>query len=61
MTGVWCLLGHWLVHQPSVGGPIRRYGHRTLPFILIGFGIFILYQAGTFRLLGSGGFPINHS
>jgi hypothetical protein len=35
MTAVWCLLGHWLVHQPALGAPIRRYGHRTLAFILL--------------------------
>ncbi len=29
MTAIWCLLGHWLVHHPALGAPIRRYGHRT--------------------------------
>jgi cadmium resistance protein CadD (predicted permease) len=51
MTGVWCLLGHWLVHHRALGVPIRRFGSRTLPFLLIGFGIVILYTAGTFRLI----------
>jgi cadmium resistance protein CadD (predicted permease) len=51
MTALWCLLGHWLVHHPALGIPLRRYGHRTLPFLLIGFGIFILYSAGTFSLI----------
>jgi len=51
MTALWCLLGHWLVHHPALGIPLRHYGHRTLPFLLIGFGIFILYSAGTFSLI----------
>jgi cadmium resistance protein CadD (predicted permease) len=51
MTALWCLLGHWLVHHPKLGVPIRRYGHRTLPFLLISFGILILYAAGTLSLI----------
>ena len=51
MTAFWCLIGHWLVHHPALGAPIRVYGHRTLPFILIGFGILILLQAGTLKLI----------
>ena len=51
MTALWCLFGHWLVHHPALGAPIRRYGRRTTPFILIGLGILILYQAGTLNLI----------
>ena len=51
LTALWCLLGHWLVHHPALGAPIRRYGHRTAPFILIGLGILILYEAGTLNLI----------
>jgi cadmium resistance protein CadD (predicted permease) len=53
MTALWCLLGHWLVHHPALGIPIRRYGVRTLPFLLISFGIVILYTAGTLSLVYS--------
>lgn len=51
LTAVWCLAGHWLVHHPALGAPIRRYGHRVVPFVLIGLGLFILYEANTFSLL----------
>jgi cadmium resistance protein CadD (predicted permease) len=51
MTALWCWAGRWLVYHPALGAPIRRYGHRTLPFILIGLGILILSQAGTFNLI----------
>jgi len=51
MTAVWCMLAYWLVHHPTVGAPIRRYGHRLLPFVLIGLGVLIMEKAGTFDLL----------
>ncbi len=51
MTALWCLLAHWLVHHPRLAAPIRRYGHRTLPFLFIGFGVLILYKGGTLSLI----------
>lgn len=51
MTGLWCVLAHWLVSHRTIGAPLRRYGHRALPFILIGLGVLILYPAGTLALL----------
>jgi cadmium resistance protein CadD (predicted permease) len=53
MTALWCLAGHRLVHHPTLGAPIRRYGHRTVPFILIALGTLILYEAGSFTLIQS--------
>lgn len=51
LTAVWCRAGHWLVHHPALGAPLRRYGHRVVPYVLIGLGLFILYEANTFSLL----------
>jgi len=42
LTAAWCLLGYVLVNNPLVGHSIRRYGHRLLPFVLIGLGVYIL-------------------
>jgi cadmium resistance protein CadD (predicted permease) len=42
LTAAWCALAHWLVHHPNLGAPIRRYGHRVLPFVLIGVGIWVM-------------------
>jgi cadmium resistance protein CadD (predicted permease) len=42
MTALWCALAHWLVNHPTVGAPIRRYGHRILPFVLIGVGVMVM-------------------
>ena len=51
MTALWCFAAHSMVNHPKLGAPIRRYGHRVAPIVLIGLGILILYQAGSFRLL----------
>jgi cadmium resistance transport/sequestration family protein len=42
MTALWCALAHWLVNHPTIGAPIRRYGHRILPFVLIGVGVMVM-------------------
>jgi cadmium resistance protein CadD (predicted permease) len=34
-----------------LGAPIRRYGHRVVPFVLIALGVLVLYEAGSFGLL----------
>ena len=51
MTGLWCFWAHWLVHHPTFGKPIRRYGQRLAPLVLIAIGVSILYDAGSFGLL----------
>ncbi len=51
MTGLWCFFAHWIVHHPTFGRPIRRYGHRLAPLVLIGIGLSIMYEAGSFGLL----------
>ena len=51
MTAIWCLLAHGLVSHSTLGAPIRRYGHRLLPFVLIALGFIILGRTGTFTLL----------
>jgi cadmium resistance protein CadD (predicted permease) len=52
MTGVWCAFGYWLVNHPIVGSPIRRYGRKAAPIVLIGLGLLILRRAGILQLLG---------
>ena len=51
MTALWCVVAHAIVNHPKWGPPIRRYGHRVTPVVLIGLGLLILYQAGSFELL----------
>ena len=45
MTGVWCVLGYWLVNNPLFGGTLRRYGRVVLPIVLIALGVYILSGA----------------
>lgn len=51
LTALWCLLARWLVRHPALGPPLSRYGHRVVPFILIGLGFLILLEAGSLGLL----------
>lgn len=53
MTAAWVLAAHWLVNHPALGAPIRRYGHIVTPFVLIGIGVLVLYEAGSFALIAS--------
>ena len=54
MVALWLVFSHWLVNHPSLGAPIRQFGHRVVPFVLIGIGLYVLYEAGTFALVGLG-------
>ena len=51
MTGLWCLTAHRIVQHPTLGAPLRRYGHHVSPLILMGIGLLIMYEAGSFRLI----------
>jgi len=51
MTAMWCAIAHWLVHHRTIGAPIRKYGHLILPPLLIGLGLSVLLEAGSFALL----------
>ena len=47
MTLAWLVIAHWLTNHRSLGVPIRRYGYRVIPFVLVALGGLILYEAGT--------------
>lgn len=51
MVGVWCVIAYQLTRQPSIAQVLSRYGHAIVPFVLIGLGLFILYERGSFSLL----------
>jgi cadmium resistance protein CadD (predicted permease) len=51
MTAAWLFVAYKLTVHPRLGAPIRRYGPRVVPFVLIGLGIMILAEAGSFALL----------
>lgn len=54
MIALWCSAAYAMVHHPRMGSPIRRYGKWLTPIALIGLGVMILYQAGTFGLVYHG-------
>ena len=45
MTGLWCLVGYYLVNHPLISNRLRKTGHIILPFVLIGLGIYILIDS----------------
>jgi cadmium resistance protein CadD (predicted permease) len=51
LTGLWCAAAHFLVRQPSLGIPLRRWGHRLMPFVLVGLGAYILWNGESFTVL----------
>ena len=38
MTFAWVGAAFWLTHHPTLGAPIRRYGRRVVPFVLVALG-----------------------
>jgi len=52
LIGVWCYIAYLLTRQPTIARILTRYGHALVPFVLIGLGIYILIESGTYRLLG---------
>ena len=52
LVAVWCYLGAALAYHPTIAKMLDRYGHRIVPFVLIGLGIFILLESGALALLG---------
>lgn len=51
MTGLLCLVGHWFVYHKSFGHHVQHWGHRILPFVLIGLGVYILWHNESISLL----------
>ncbi|MEH1825160.1 MAG: cadmium resistance transporter [Nostoc sp.] len=51
MVGIWCAIAYFLSRQPTIADLLNRYGQAVVPFVLIGLGLFIMYDRGTFTLL----------
>jgi cadmium resistance protein CadD (predicted permease) len=54
MIGAWCLSAGWLARHPALAVHFQRYGHKVVPFVLIGLGLIILFEAGSVDLLRHG-------
>ncbi len=51
MVGVWSYVAYRLTRHKVIANILTRYTKAVVPFILIGLGIFILIDSGTYRLL----------
>lgn len=51
MVGVWSYVAYRLTRQRAIANILTRYTKAVVPFVLIGLGIFILIDSGTYRLL----------
>ena len=45
MTALWCFAAYRIVQNRVIGTQLRRYGHVTLPTVLIALGLWILSGA----------------
>lgn len=52
-VGVWCYVAYQLTRHPVIARVFTRYGKRIVPFVLIGLGIYILIESGSYQLLPS--------
>jgi cadmium resistance transport/sequestration family protein len=51
LVAAWCVLALRLAHQQHIAQVLSRYGHRIVPVVLIGLGVFILIENGTLYML----------
>jgi cadmium resistance protein CadD (predicted permease) len=51
LVALWYWLAQALVSHPLMGNRLTTVGHRLMPFVLIGLGLFILIDSETYRLL----------
>ncbi|BAY90268.1 MULTISPECIES: cadmium resistance transporter [unclassified Tolypothrix] len=51
MVAIWCAIAYFLSRHPTIAYILSRYGKHIVPFVLIGLGVFIMYERGTFSLL----------
>ena len=52
MTAAWCFIANRLSNYPIVKKSLEKYGHIITPFVFILLGIYIMYESGTFDLIG---------
>ncbi|MBD3881354.1 cadmium resistance transporter [Phormidium tenue FACHB-886] len=51
LIGVWCYVAQRLAQQPGIARLLSRYGDRLVPWVLIGLGLYILIENGSYRLV----------
>src|SRR6478672_5122016 len=51
MVVVWCAFAYYLTRHQKIAYLFTQYGHKLVPFVLIGLGIYIVIESGTYQLL----------
>jgi cadmium resistance protein CadD (predicted permease) len=46
LVGVWCWIAQRLTQQRAIAQMLSRYGHRVIPFVRMGLGMYILMDGG---------------
>jgi len=53
LVGVWCAIAYGLSRHQVIGKLINAYGKKLVPYVLIGLGLFILWDSHSYELLPS--------
>jgi cadmium resistance transport/sequestration family protein len=53
LVGVWCAIAYGLSRHQLIGKLINAYGKKLVPYVLIGLGLFILWDSHSYELLPS--------
>ena len=53
LVGVWCAIAYGLSCHQVIGKLINTYGKKLVPYVLIGLGLFILWDSHSYELLPS--------
>lgn len=51
LTAGWCAAAYGLVHHSMLGAPLRRYGPRSLPWVLMALGTYVLFHTKALAIL----------
>jgi len=54
LVGVWCAIAYGLSRHQLIGKLINAYGKKLVPYVLIGLGLFILWDSHSYELLPIG-------
>jgi cadmium resistance transport/sequestration family protein len=49
--GIWCTLAYALARHPAIARTLTLYGHRIVPFVLIGLGLYILLESHIWTII----------
>ncbi len=51
LVALWVGAAWWVVRHPKMGPPIRRWGGKSVPFVLIAIGVLVILEARSWELL----------